>query len=54
MLSKETRSCDGLICQTHHVTLGRDARTISINIHSYPFLVDQLELTKAEILSSHL
>jgi hypothetical protein len=26
-------------------TFSRDARTISINIHSYPFLVDQLELT---------
>jgi hypothetical protein len=34
--------------------LVRDPRTISINIHSYPFLVDQLELTKTEILSLHL
>jgi len=33
---------------------GRDARTISINVQSYLFLVYQLELTKTEMLSPHL
>jgi len=32
----------------------RDARTISINVKTYIFLVYQLELTKTEILSPHL
>jgi len=45
----------GNVSFCHHLaSVVRDARTISVNIHSYPFLADQLELSKTEILSPHL
>ena len=37
-----------------YISYIRDARTISINIKTYIFLVYQLELTKTDIISPHL